>query len=110
MPPITRRTAWIYGSMSLPIAIIGYPLAVWIPRLYSTEMGLNLTVIGLVIFAAAIFDAVSDPAMGFMSDRFNTRWGRRKPWILFGVPLYAFAVWMLLNPACLLYTSPSPRD
>ena len=35
---------------------------------------------------------------GVMSDRFNTRWGRRKPWILFGVPLYAFAVWMLLNP------------
>ena len=98
MPPITKRTAWIYGSMSLPIAIISYPLAVWIPRLYSTEIGLNLTVIGMVIFAAAIFDAISDPAMGFMSDRFNTRWGRRKPWILFGVPLYAFAVWMLLNP------------
>ena len=72
MPPITKRTAWIYGSMSLPIAIISYPLAVWIPRLYSTEIGLNLTVIGMVIFAAAIFDAISDPAMGFMSDRFNT--------------------------------------
>ena len=64
MPPITKRTAWIYGSMSLPIAIISYPLAVWIPRLYSTEIGLNLTVIGMVIFAAAIFDAISDPADG----------------------------------------------
>ena len=64
MPPITKRTAWIYGSMSLPIAIISYPLAVWIPRLYSTEIGLNLTVIGMVIFAAAIFDAISDPRWG----------------------------------------------
>ena len=36
--------------------------------------------------------------MGFMSDRFQTRWGRRKPWIAIGVPIYAVAVWMLLNP------------
>jgi len=33
-----------------------------------------------------------------MSDRFQTRWGRRKPWIVIGVPIYAVAVWMLLNP------------
>lgn len=80
------------------MAIISYPLAAWIPRLYSTEMGLSLGLIGAVIFAAAIFDAVSDPLMGFFSDRFQTRWGRRKPWFLIGVPIYAFAVWMLLNP------------
>ena len=99
MKPITRSTAWIYGSMSLPLAIISYPLAVWIPRLYSTEIGIELGLIGLVIFCAAIFDAISDPAMGFMSDRFQTRWGRRKPWIAIGVPIYAMAVWMLLNPS-----------
>ena len=98
MTPITRSTAWIYGSVSLPLAIISYPLAVWIPRLYSTEIGIDLGLIGLVIFFAAIFDAISDPAMGFMSDRFQTRWGRRKPWIVIGVPIYAVAVWMLLNP------------
>ena len=98
MTPIAKSTAWIYGSVSLPLAIIGYPLAVWIPRLYSTEIGIDLGLIGLVIFSAAIFDALSDPAMGFMSDRFQTRWGRRKPWIAIGVPVYAVAVWMLLNP------------
>ncbi len=98
MTSITKSTAWIYGSVSLPLAILSYPLAVWIPRLYSTEIGIDLGLIGLVIFSAAIFDALSDPAMGFMSDRFQTRWGRRKPWIAIGVPIYAVAVWMLLNP------------
>ena len=62
-------------------------------------MGLSLTVIGYVIFFAAIFDAISDPLMGFFSDRTRTRWGRRKPWIVIGVPLYAAAIWMLLNPS-----------
>jgi Na+/melibiose symporter-like transporter len=36
--------------------------------------------------------------MGFFSDKTRTRWGRRKPWIVIGVPLYAFVIWMLLNP------------
>lgn len=95
---ISRRTVWIYGSVSLPLAILGYPIAVWVPRLYSTEMGLSLTVIGAVIFVAAIFDAVSDPLMGFFSDKTQTRWGKRRPWMVIGVPIYAFAIWMLLNP------------
>ncbi len=98
LPTVTRPMAWIYGSISLPLAIMSYPLGVWIPRLYSTEIGISLGLIGAVIFAAAIFDAVSDPLMGFLSDRVKTRWGRRKPWIAIGVPVYAFAVWMLLNP------------
>jgi GPH family glycoside/pentoside/hexuronide:cation symporter len=98
LPIVTRRTAWSSGSVSLPLAIISYPLGVWIPRLYSTEIGIDLGLIGLVIFSAAIFDAISDPAMGFFSDKLETRWGRRKPWMAIGVPLYAFSVWMLLNP------------
>lgn len=98
LPTITKPTAWIYGSVSLPLAILSYPIGVWIPLLYSAEVGVDLTLIGAVIFAAAIFDAVSDPLMGYFSDRWHTRWGRRRPWVCLGVPLYAFVVWMLLNP------------
>ena len=98
-PDTSKATAWIYGSVSLPLAIISYPLSVWVPRLYSTEVGIDLTLIGLVIFSAAIFDAVSDPLMGFFSDRTQTKWGRRRPWLAMGVPIYAFTVWMLLNPS-----------
>lgn len=96
---ISKSTVWIYGSVSLPLAILGYPIGVWIPRLYSTEMGISLSLIGWVIFSAAIFDAFSDPVMGFFSDKTQTRWGRRRPWMVVGVPLYMFAVWMLLNPS-----------
>lgn len=106
VPDLPKSTAWIYGSISLPLAIMSYPLGVWIPRLYSTEVGISLEFIGFVIFCAAIFDAISDPLMGFFSDRTRTRWGRRKPWIVIGVPLYAFVIWMLLNPepsATILY-------
>lgn len=51
-----------------------------------------------MISAAAVFDAATDPVMGFASDRLRTRWGRRKTWVFFGVPLLTWAVWRLLNP------------
>lgn len=96
---VSRSVVWIYGALGLPLAMITYPLGIWLPRLYASEMQLSLALIGAVISAAAISDAVTDPIMGFLSDRVRTRFGRRKPWILFGTPIFALSVWMLLNPA-----------
>ncbi len=96
--PISRSSIWIYGSLGFPLALIGYPLGVWLPRAYSTDVGVSLTMIGLIIAAAALFDAFTDPLIGYGSDRYRTRWGRRKTWLTAGVPLLALAFWMLLNP------------
>lgn len=38
---------------------------------------------GLLIFISKIVDMISDPAMGWISDRTNTRWGRRRPYMFF---------------------------
>jgi Na+/melibiose symporter-like transporter len=95
---VGRGAVLIYGSLSLPLAMISYPLGIWVPRLYASDVGLSLALVGLVITAAALSDAFTDPVMGFLSDRWRTRWGRRKPWIFVGLPLFGVAVWMLLNP------------
>lgn len=98
-PQISKLNIWLYGSLSLGTAIVAYPIGVWIPRLYATDIGLPLAMIGMVIFLAAVFDAFSDPIIGFASDKFQTRFGQRKPWIAVGVPLYSLALWFLLNPS-----------
>ncbi len=47
---------------------------------------------------ASVLDAITDPPMGHISDRFRTPWGRRRPWIVVGVPALMLTSWMLLNP------------
>jgi len=85
--------------MGLPIALVGYPVGVYLPDLYSGEMGVPLAAVGAMLMLARWSDAITDPIMGFASDRVHTRFGRRKPWIAAGVPVMLLGVWMLFTPA-----------
>jgi GPH family glycoside/pentoside/hexuronide:cation symporter len=64
---------------------------------YTDVMGLSPVAAGLVYFVAMAWDAVSDPMMGIVADRTRSRWGRYRPYLLFGaVPLaasYPLAYW-----------------
>ena len=93
-----RKTIWSYGALGFPLALLGYPLGIWLPRAYSSDVGVELAVVGLIITAAAIFDAITDPLMGFASDRIRTRFGRRRVWVGVGIPLLTLAIWSVLNP------------
>jgi GPH family glycoside/pentoside/hexuronide:cation symporter len=57
--------------------------------------------VGLIQAIQGGFDAVNDPLIGWLSDRTRTRWGRRRPWLLFAPPFLAvsyFALWNALPP------------
>lgn len=95
---VSRSSIWIYGSLGFPLALLGYPLGIWLPRAYDTYIGIDTAYVGAVISLAAIFDAITDPLMGYASDSFRTRWGRRKAWVLVGAPFLALALYFLLNP------------
>lgn len=52
-----------------------------------TAFGMDPFLAGLLGGLPRIFDAVTDPVMGFISDNTNTRWGRRRPYIFIGAIL-----------------------
>ncbi|NBC28821.1 MAG: MFS transporter [Spirochaetes bacterium] len=56
---------------------------------------INPALAGFVVLIGRVWDAISDPLMGFLSDRTRTRWGRRRPYMLAGI-LLVFASFVLL--------------
>jgi GPH family glycoside/pentoside/hexuronide:cation symporter len=55
---------------------------------YVDVLGLAVTLAALINVVYGIWDAVNDPLVGYLSDNTRTRWGRRRPWLLAGLPLY----------------------
>lgn len=88
----------LYGVANLPTSIVGLPVALYIPAFYSQNLGLSLATIGLLIALSRLTDVFTDPAIGIASDRWRTRFGRRKPWMVMGMPLMLLSLWMLFVP------------
>ena len=87
-----------YASPGIPTAAMGVPIAIYIPPFYAQEMGLGLAVVGLIFMLARFWDMITDPMLGVMSDRFTTRWGRRRHWLVLSVPIMLVATWQLFMP------------
>jgi len=87
-----------YASPGIPTAAMGVPIAIYIPPFYAQEMGLGLAVVGLIFMLARFWDMITDPMLGTMSDRFPTRWGRRRHWLVLSVPIMLVATWQLFMP------------
>ena len=91
------------------MAAIGLPFAVFMPHYYATDLGIGLETVGLIFMAVRFWDMASDPVMGILVDKYPTRFGRIRHWLLASVPiliLAGFALYMppksLATPAFLL--------
>lgn len=87
-----------YALPALALAMPTIPIYIYLPSFYATDMGLGLAVVGAVLLAARIFDTVTDPIVGMISDRLTWRWGRRKPLMLIGGVIAAGAMFALSHP------------
>jgi GPH family glycoside/pentoside/hexuronide:cation symporter len=64
----------------------------------SSVLGLAPALAGTLILVAKVYDIVTDPLVGWLSDRTDSRWGRRRPWLLAGALFSATALIVLFNP------------
>ncbi len=93
---LTEKIA--YATPAFALAVIGIPVYVFIPKFYTDVVGINITILGYLMLSVRIFDAVTDPAIGYISDQTQTRFGRRRPYIALGSILVAIAMFLLFNP------------
>ena len=87
-----------FASLSVPIAAAQMPLGVHLPAIYAQHFGLSLGVIGAIFLAERLWGAVADPLIGVLSDRTQSRFGRRKPWITGGAIIFGLASLALFFP------------
>jgi len=87
-----------YGLTGLPLAAVGLPLYIFLPAFYHESLGLSLGLVGAILLAARVWDVVTDPLIGTLTDYQGSRLGRRKPWMIAGTPLFMLGVWLLMVP------------
>ncbi len=80
-PPLTRSTRLWYAAGQAAEGIKNESFALFLLFYYQQVLGLSGTLAGNAILIALLFDAVTDPLMGAVSDRTRSRLGRRHPYL-----------------------------
>lgn len=71
----------------------------WLLVFYTDVLGITPAAAGTIMLVARVWDMVTDPIMGVIADRTNTRWGKFRPYILWmAVPYALLAVAAFLTP------------
>lgn len=95
---LSTPTIASYGAVAMPLAMFGYPIAIWLNPFYAGELGISLAAVGSMLFLARLTDVVTDPLVGYFSDHLKSPWGRRKPLIVAGLPIMLLGIVMLFMP------------
>ena len=87
-----------YSLPSLVTSVTALPLALFIPAFYADDLGVPLAAVGAAIALSRLLDVITDPLIGAWSDRLRLPIGRRKPWMVLGLPLFLVSVWKIFVP------------
>jgi Na+/melibiose symporter-like transporter len=95
---LARRELLAYGALGLPLAMAALPVYVHAPKYYGGDLGVNLAAMGVILLLLRIVDAVQDPWLGHLSDRYAARPHGRLFFVVLAVPLLALGFYALFNP------------
>ncbi|EQA35766.1 MFS/sugar transport protein [Leptospira inadai serovar Lyme str. 10] len=87
-----------YASTEIGITAVETLAQIYLLEFYVLVVGLKPSLFGLAMLAAILWDAVSDPLMGAISDRTPSKMGRRRPYIIGGGLLLGVSVYFLFTP------------
>ena len=90
-------TQFYYGFGSISVGIKNNLLGTFLLIYYNQVLGLPASLAALALFIALVFDAITDPLIGMWSDRTNSRWGRRHPFMYVSIIPFSLAYYFILT-------------
>ena len=96
-----KPSVWLkmaHGSGAAAFGIKNNGFDYFLLFFYGTVVGLEPGLVGLAILIALVLDAISDPLVGYWSDNFRSRWGRRHPFMYASALPVALSYFLLWNP------------
>jgi Na+/melibiose symporter-like transporter len=84
----------VFGLVNLPLSMLMSPTAAVLPNFYLEHSAVTIAGLATATFVARLFDGLTDPLIGYLSDRSGTR----KPWMLAGAALIGASAWYLYSP------------
>jgi Na+/melibiose symporter-like transporter len=91
-------TKLYYGVGSVAYGVKDNGFSYFLLLYYNQVLGLPAQWVGAAIMLALVFDAFSDPIVGYTSDNLHSRWGRRHPFMYGSVVPVALSYYLLWNP------------
>ena len=96
---LSFKSKFFYGGGDFAINIMWQLTVFYLLFFYTDIFGLSPSSAGLVFFIAKIWDAITDPIMGYIADNTSTKWGKFRPYILFGsVPALIMIILCFTSP------------
>lgn len=97
MKKLSKLTKIIYGFGDIGFSMSGTIIAAYFPIFLTDVVGIAPALAAVALLIGKNWDYINDPLIGYLSDRTRTRWGRRRPFLLFGaLPyglIFAFLWW-----------------
>ncbi|MCK7596329.1 MFS transporter [Microbulbifer sp. CAU 1566] len=94
-----------FGAGDMAVNVMIAAMFYFMQYFYTDIFGLKPAHVGTLFLAARLVDALSDPLMGLLTDKFKGRHGRFRPWFLYLAIPYGFAVFLLFTTPNLDYNA-----
>ena len=94
--PLLIAVGWGIGTV-VP-SIMFNITNIWLMRFMTDILGIAAVAAGTIFAISKIYDAITDPAMGVLSDRTRTRWGRHRPYLVLGGIVCGLSLIALFSP------------
>lgn len=95
---LALSTKLTYGVGQLAEGLKNLSFGLFLLFYFNQVLGVSGTLCGIALFIALLFDAVTDPMAGSLSDGWRSRLGRRHPFMYASAPPLGVAYWLLFSP------------